>query len=559
MFVVFMLLIDKVTAKRYVHTIKYLRFEQLYYRLYYFLKKPSLPKLITPPLRGWLLPWSAPEPMVSCLSDTGELGCLGELGNITNPLIWNSPSHSKLWLYNLHYFDALNAADMAFNQQILHVYIDTWIDRNPPLHGSGWEPYPLSLRVVNWIKWFSKMGLTPKMSWLDSLASQAEVLMQCIEYHLLGNHLFANGKALVFLGIYFSGKRADRWLHKGLQILDRELGAQFLIDGGHFELSPMYHASLMWDMCDLVNLANRSHHAELTQRLTKWKSGIEKGLEWLSSMVHPDGDISFFNDAAFGIAPRLNDLLHYASQLEVMQPLGVPDELSLQSLQESGYCVVHLPNRSKAILDVAKVGPDHQPGHAHADTLSFELSLYGQRFLVNSGISEYGSGPERMNQRATKAHNTVCIDGKNSSDVWSSFRVAKRAFPRELSLTHEGGRVIVNCTHDGYLRLPGQNIHQRTWHFTPRSLLLHDSLTGLYTQAEARFYFHPDVCLLTTGSGMGQRCLLASGQTVVIEWDGAVDMRLMDTNWYPYFGKSINNKCLVVQFKGNDLKTTFTW
>ena len=40
-------------------------------------------------------------------------------------------------------------------------------------------------------------------------------------------------------------------------------------------------------------------------------------------------------------------------------------------------------------MDVALIGPNYQPGHAHADVLSFELSLFGQRLLVNIGTSEY--------------------------------------------------------------------------------------------------------------------------------------------------------------------------
>ena len=31
-----------------------------------------------------------------------------------------------------------------------------------------------------------------------------------------------------------------------------------------------------------------------------------------------------------------------------------------------------------AIIDVAKIGPDYLPGHGHADTLSFELSINTQ-------------------------------------------------------------------------------------------------------------------------------------------------------------------------------------
>ena len=33
---------------------------------------------------------------------------------------------------------------------------------------------------------------------------------------------------------------------------------------------------------------------------------------WLAAMTHPDGEISFFNDAAFDIAPTLADVVRYA-------------------------------------------------------------------------------------------------------------------------------------------------------------------------------------------------------------------------------------------------------
>ena len=37
----------------------------------------------------------------------------------------------------------------------------------------------------------------------------------------------------------------------------RELPEQILADGGHFELSPMYHALVLEDLLDLVNIARR--------------------------------------------------------------------------------------------------------------------------------------------------------------------------------------------------------------------------------------------------------------------------------------------------------------
>src|SRR5690606_13481259 len=112
--------------------------------------------------------------------------------------------------------------------------------------------------------------------------------------------------------------------------------------------------------------------------------------------------------------------------------------------------------------DLAAIGPDYIPGHAHADTLSFELSLGTERILVNGGTSTYERGPLREAQRATRSHNTVEIAGTNSSDVWASFRVGRRARVRDVSIKERDGCVLVSGTHDGYRHLRGNPLHRRT-------------------------------------------------------------------------------------------------
>src|SRR5204863_9681114 len=107
--------------------------------------------------------------------------------------------------------------------------------------------------------------------------------------------------------------------------------------------------------------------------------------------------------------------------------------------------------------------PDHLPGHAHADTLSFELSLREQRVLVNTGTSTYEVAAERLRQRGTAAHNTVVVDGVDSSEVWSSFRVARRARPLAASWGRDGDALWLSAGHEGYRRLPGKVIHRRRW------------------------------------------------------------------------------------------------
>ena len=115
---------------------------------------------------------------------------------------------SKLWRYNQHYFDDLNAEQAVDRVEWHRELLNDWISNNPPFKGNGWEPYPTSLRLVNWIKW-ALSGVELPAYYLESMVLQARWLERRIEWHLLGNHLFANAKALVFVGTYFSGPEAD--------------------------------------------------------------------------------------------------------------------------------------------------------------------------------------------------------------------------------------------------------------------------------------------------------------------------------------------------------------
>jgi len=156
--------------------------------------------------------------------------------------------------------------------------------------------------------------------------------------------------------------------------------------------------------------------------------------------------ISFFNDAALGIAANFAALAAYSERLRIV-PSVMATKGRCVHLADSGYVRLQQGNAA-ALLDVARIGPDYLPGHAHADTLSFELSLFGQRVVVNSGTSQYGLGAERLRQRGTAAHSTVEVDGSDSSEVWGGFRVARRARPFGLVITDEDQGLQVICAHD---------------------------------------------------------------------------------------------------------------
>lgn len=533
---------------RLYHTVKYIKPGQLFNRLLRGRRKPRRLRGKAPVPVAPRRPWRVQAALPASLPVDGLATFLNESGPLYD---WQNPHKSQLWLYNLHYFDDLTAAGYTHRQGVHRDMIERWMADNPPFDGVGWEPYPLSLRIVNWIKWLL-LGNEPVAGLSENLAQQAHALSQQVEYHLRGNHLLANAKALVFAGTFFRGKAPARWLKSGLQLLDEQLDEQLLKDGGHFERSPMYHNIILLDLLDLIQLGQLYREADIARWLPRLRAAAAGMAGWTESMLHPDGQIPFFNDAAFGITPEPRAILEYGRELGVL-PSSV--DSTVRHFDESGYIVVQ-GHEQLALLDVAPIGPDYIPGHAHADTLSFEWSLFGHRVLVNSGTSEYGLSNERMRQRGTAAHNTVLVRGENSSEVWAGFRVARRAVPFDVKLGVAGECSVVKASHNGYHRLFPQVTHTREWRVMPGVFEVSDSLVGWYRHAVAYFHFHPAIRVVACGEHFS--CTLPGGRRCEVRVTGGSAV-IEASSWHPEFGISQPSQRLAINFEAPQLKTSFRY
>jgi uncharacterized heparinase superfamily protein len=313
----------------------------------------------------------------------------------------------------------------------------------------------------------------------------------------------------------------------------------------------MYHAIILEDILDLINACQSWPSALALQQASPLRAAAQRMLTWLEIMSHPDGDVSFFNDSTFGIAPIFVDVAQYAKRLGVnVQQFDSSKEI--HHLQQSGYIRAH---KGAAVLlaDVGRIGPDYQPGHAHADTLSFEFSLGGQRIFVNSGTSTYKTGAQRSLERSTAAHNTVEVNHTSSSEVWGGFRVARRAQSFGIECVEAETALAITASHTGYQRLVGRPTHQRIWKLSRGSLTVTDRMKGELSGAIARLYLHPSVKVLKNNI-----LTLANGQQLRYSTNGAI-VTIVDSVWHPEFGKNVSNTCLVLTLSGSESVFELQW
>lgn len=537
----------------YWRTLRHLKARQIFYRLSRKIF-PSRFKLVTSVLKSQFQPNVAWPPKKQSILTGDEFSFLNKKMQLNLPDDWRNESIPLLWTYNLHYFDGLLAVDT--DDYLKSNHINRWIKDNSSVSGVAWDPYPTSLRIVNWIKW-SWANNEPNDIFIRSLAIQISHLSGSLEYHLLGNHLLENAKALIFGGCYFVGDDATKWLNKGLEIIDQELSEQVMDDGGHFELSPMYHSIMLELVLDLLALAKMvDSPISLRSRQSMLAATAKKMSTWLRIMTHPDGEISFFNDASTntGLSPKV--LEDYLIALE--ETTGESDTFGVTHLPSSGY--VRLENKCATLIaDVAEIGPSYLPGHGHADALSIEFSLFGYRLFVNLGTSEYGNSERRHFERSTAAHSTLELNRESSSEIWHGFRVGRRAIVSNVSIKSDESRCKLIAKHDGYRYLSGHPLHTRSIIFAQGDLEVIDEIDQNSFVGKVRFHIHPGIKLVIAKTGISGSFLFPDGSEAA--WKSDADQLSVENNEYAWeFGKKIPMKTLVLhQSKRNKSIFKVNW
>lgn len=441
----------------------------------------------------------------------GTFSFCNETRRLGNPPDWDQANAEQLWRYHLHYFEwAWAFAAPSDRERGRRLFTDLWRSwRAATAFGrsDAWSPYVASLRAWTFCGLHSSLiaNTGHEDDFVADLALHARYVRANVEFDVGGNHLVKNLKALVGLGVFFDD---DHLLRFAVRHLYRQVHVQVLDDGGHFERSPSYHCQVLGDLIDVRDLLQAAGRPA-----GEWlNAAVESMRGWLGAILMPDEGLPLFNDC----------LPVPSERLRLLEPGSRPlDRLTV--LGPSGYVICRPDDRLYLLADVGPPCPAELPAHAHADCLTFELAVDGQRVITDTGTSTYENGDHRAYERSTAAHSTVVVNGADQTEVWGQFRAARRAHPRLHRAEQHGPAITIAASHDGYRRLRGKAVHTRIWYCVPGRITVKDQVAASAgVDVCARFHLAPNLRLARHDSGLvvGNLYLTADGGELEVIGEG---------------------------------------
>ncbi len=406
----------------------------------------------------------------------------------------------------------------------------SWIESNPPFDGVNWASgIELALRIVSLVVIISLLrpesfSENEQQRILATLSAHGYWIHRFpSRFSSANNHLVAEAAGLYVLGSLAPDlPDAETWARRGRRILIEEIGKQLHDDGVGVEQSPTYTAFSVewWLLCDLVGEATGDPFPPMFRE--RLQSAGEH-LRWLldASDNHPrigdddEGRVIFFPQepqsyvastlAAIAAVTGRGDLgpcadyPHLWNAFHAEAPPRAASPIGVRTFRNGGYSVVRsADDRGHTML----LAFDHGPlgylsiaAHGHADALAIWLHLDGMPVLVDGGTYLYHSGGLwRDHFRGTSAHNTIMVDGMNSSRISGAFNWSRKAGSRLINCDENPDRWKFTAEHDGY-EAETKVIHRRTIErLDTRSFSVIDRLVGAAADnhhIDVGFLIHP--------------------------------------------------------------------
>ena len=416
-----------------------------------------------------------------------------------------------------------------------------WIDKNPPLDAEwmismpieesqsifekscSWRPLSAGIRMYTaWIPCFlhclHSKNFTPEIlvKMLSSIADHARYLRTFYTHHVFFHWVSPNwgimeSNGLAHVGIMFPEfKESKAWRDRAMSRLEDQIRCNIFPDGMLEELATGYHLTAAFSFLEIAELATRNGYPVSKEYMRK----LEKLLEFCMLIMKPHGVYPMLGDAdesdvfgqyaSYGWYEDLNNCnaLIDSNDLRYVLKGGAkmfnrPDMLWVAThghegekpkagssvFPISGYMVMRSgwENDDKyLVIDCGPLGEEAQGcGHGHCDSLSIDVSAFGETLIIDPGRYIYTEDPFRYYFKGTASHNTMMVDNEEQSQMRDSWMFDTFANSK-IHRTAVSERVdYFDGSHDGYKRLDDPVNHRRRVLFVkPDYWIIQDDLTG---------------------------------------------------------------------------------
>jgi hypothetical protein len=384
-----------------------------------------------------------------------------------------------------------------------------WHQENPYPIGINWaSSLEVALRSISWL-WMSHLlascPVMPVRFQSDlrvALGLNARHISRYLStYSSPNTHLLGEAVGLFYIGVLSPLlPTASRYRQLGWETVVAQANHQVRPDGTHFEQSTYYHVYALDFFLHARTLAIRNK----IPIPAAFDRTLEKMLDVLRVLTQAGlaprlGD----DDGGRVFDPRRNRIEHLSDPLatgavifersdlkaaagglkeETLWLLGpqgasyyegmdcIARDVASTQLQAGG---IYIMAAAEPVPQQLVIGAGPQgvltAGHGHADSLSVQLTINGQEWLVDPGTYSYNRSVAQRNYfRGTEAHNTLQVDGLSQTDPAGPFKW--RSSPKVQVEVWETGESfdLFAGSHSGYCRLPQPVLHRR-WVFGLKS------------------------------------------------------------------------------------------
>ena len=481
--------------------------------------------------------------------------------------------------------------------------LESWIDANQPFDGVNWATgIELALRVVSMIVLTSLIG---EKSFSDSQKRKVLATLDAHGYWLMrypskfssaNNHLVAEAGGLYLLGTLMPGlKQSARYAQYGQQVLEEEAVRQICDDGVGAEQSPTYEAFVLEWLLLCAEVGNRIGKP-FTDRYWQRIGKAGEFLRWISDAAgnqprigdDDEGRVFYFDAepnryvrtilGCVASATRRPDIAPTVVDMQLCHAIhghsvpGSGSPTGTRQFAAGGYTVrrwVEKGTDNLLVIDHGALGFLSTAAHGHADALSVWLHANGRPILIDAGTYLYhSSGGWRDYFRGSGAHNTMVINGEDSSQMTGRFNWGRKACTKILSFSGAPDKWHWEAEHDGFVKNFGVHHRRRLEWEEPNTFVITDRLagTGPSRSVEIGFLINPELQLSRVGASWivkdNSSTLLAINSVVPFpDFDQSEGFQA-ERGWYsPRFGTKVPCDRLTLRGQmsiGAPVRTRFT-